>query len=568
MGDEVYFPSYDKIIGSHLWKSDFSGQNVRMVNEPSTGTGNSGGSAFTEFKDKLYFVTSAGTDRLALWRTDGSSQGTEKFTHDLDININFPRGNPAVLGDWLYFAADDSTSGSELWRTDGTVENTLLFRDIWPGKRGSSPSEMTIAGDVLYFVASTPTTGSELWKSDGTSEGTVILKEFTPGYFGSILSQLTMVGDTLFFRALGSSGHGEELWKSDGTQEGTVLVKDIYPGITGSDPESLCDVDGKLYFIARHQHGGNELWCSDGTAAGTELVLDPRPSGYDGDPRYLTNVNGTLYFEADGSLWKSDGTPEGTLVIFSASHTGRYSNVHRLENVEGLLFFDASYGTGTFGGVYERWSTDGTSEGTKRFFDPAVTSFPYMGSFVPFKRKAYFPAASPETGLEIYSLDLLIRNTLVSKIDMTGATIGTSIYPEGEPISLTLDYGKSPSYGNSITIAVAPDQSQQDIQLALSELDAGTKYHYRFTAISAEGSFPTTDSTFTTLTDAPPFKLNPAGGAEVRAMGNAGDFYRIHRSTDLETWDEIATVTAERNGEILYTDAEAPPSRAFYKISD
>lgn len=82
--------------------------------------------------------------------------------------------NLTAVGNTLFFCANDGRSGTELWRSDGTTEGTQLVRDIltpsgpdFDGTSGFGPQKLTAIDDRLYFSAETFTaagfTGLEPW---------------------------------------------------------------------------------------------------------------------------------------------------------------------------------------------------------------------------------------------------------------------------------------------------------------------------------------------------------------------------------------------------------------------
>ncbi len=82
---------------------------------------------------------------------------------------------PAVIGTTAYFAAEDSTSGVELWKTDGTTAGTNLVKDINPGPNGSYPAAPIELNGTLFFTADNGSNSIELWKTDGTEAGTMLV---------------------------------------------------------------------------------------------------------------------------------------------------------------------------------------------------------------------------------------------------------------------------------------------------------------------------------------------------------------------------------------------------------
>ena len=219
-----------------------------------------------------------------------------------------------------------------------------------------------------------------------------------------------------FFAGDDGEDDGVELWVSDGTVEGTSLFQDIYPNtydyygylsINSSNPQNLTEINGKIYFSAETEDGGNELWVTDGTVEGTNLIKDINPGRFstpvgsypfDSNPSDFTELNGKVYFTArteDGrELWVTDGTSEGTQIVSDINPGGvsfyyyslpvdRYSSEpENLTQFNGKIYFSARVGVreefqfdlfdledrpGDTG--RELWVTDGTSEGTQLVAD-------------------------------------------------------------------------------------------------------------------------------------------------------------------------------------------------------
>src|SRR5207248_674551 len=103
-----------------------------------------------------------------LWKTDGTTQGTQL----IDTTIKDSNIRPA--GNYIFFTQSDA-NGTELWRTDGTAGGAAMVKDINPGAASSTPALLTPVGNVLFFTATT-SAGNELWRSDGTATGTVMVR--------------------------------------------------------------------------------------------------------------------------------------------------------------------------------------------------------------------------------------------------------------------------------------------------------------------------------------------------------------------------------------------------------
>lgn len=332
----------------------------------------------------LYYVDDDGSSGKELWRSDGTAAGTHML---VDINEGSLGSDPAeltVLDGFLYFRASDGKAagdhGSELWRSDGTTAGTEMVKDINDGNQDGNPEELTVVDGLLYFRASDGTGGGrhgvELWVHDPATGATKMVKDINPGTLSSNPTELTEAGGKLFFVAndgKGPLGQGNELWTSDGTAGGTQIVFDINPGLGDSDPTGFTEVNGILYFRASDGTSagahGVELWRSDGTVGvpwdgsaaglGTGLVMDINAGNKDSDPQELTDVDGMLVFRAtDGDygfeIWVSDGTKdasgEGTWRLTDINKKGD-SNPTEFTSVNGDLYYTADDGkTG-----YELW---------------------------------------------------------------------------------------------------------------------------------------------------------------------------------------------------------------------
>ena len=49
-------------------------------------------------------------------------------------------------------------------------------------------------------------------------------------------------------------------------------------------------------------------------------------------------------------------------------------------------------------------------------------------------------------------------------------------------------------------------------------------------------------------------------------QGIPGRSYQIQRTTDLNTWIPVGSVTAAANGAVVFIDESPPPGSAFYRL--
>ena len=235
-------------------------------------------------------------DASSIWRSDGTTAGTaEVATLPEMVDISFFTPLTSV-GSRVFFVTTNFNLGDhadQLWVSDGTAAGTAAVM----GGAGVSILEMReLNGALLFFASEHDLQSGGLYRSDGTPAGTVRLHDFA---FLDVEDPdrphgLTLFAGRLFFGA--SEGSPEKaLWSTDGTAAGTVLVRDI-------DPDSFAVAGDRLFLSAFDDEHGFELWQSDGTSAGTRLVQDIAPGNLSSTPDWLTVVGDRLYFTADDGV--------------------------------------------------------------------------------------------------------------------------------------------------------------------------------------------------------------------------------------------------------------------------
>jgi ELWxxDGT repeat protein len=305
----------------------------------------------------LFFFKNGNNQENGLWISDGTIKGTKK------ISNAYTYGPILKFNGIVYFHADDMIHGSELWRSDGTETGTYMLMDIRQGPQGSYPSSFIAEKKFLIFSCSRQTGSSELWRTDGTVSGTQFVYDIDM-YFSSYSKNYNYsfsFKNNIYFSGY-DSWHGSELWKTDGTDSGTKLVKEINPGSASSYPSDFIAIDNYLFFLANDGSNGGSLWRTDGTAEGTFMIIKLGLTGYSKENLV---VDGILYFylnqDGHSRLWKTDGTASGTSLLkdFYFPGTGYYIQFLCYEN--GYIYFngyDSQNGN-------QLWKSDGTPIGTE-----------------------------------------------------------------------------------------------------------------------------------------------------------------------------------------------------------
>lgn len=106
-----------------------------------------------------------------------------------------------------------------------------------------------------------------------------------------------------------------------------------------------------------------------------------------------------------------------------------------------------------------------------------------------------------DVGLQLVDLDPPTDLTAAVSSDTVGVRVSGSVDPHGQATTVTADYGTTSAYGIT-TSTVTTGSGAQPYSLPLAGLRPATRYHYRVTARSADGTLATTDGTFSSPAEA------------------------------------------------------------------
>lgn len=305
LDNHIVFTGYLPQYGAEPWTSDGTEANTMLLQDIDPN-----GQSFAHFlrqsvelngQKVALFEASNSASGTGLWKTDGTSSGTE-FLHNFSGPSSFSVYNAIQLGNEVFFSA--GAPDNELWKTDGTPTGTVLVKDINPGIFWSgNPASMTLFKGKIWFGAADAQSGRELWVSDGTESGTQLFKDINPNGDSYIYDLFNLNDELLFFTANSDNYDNTELWVTDGTSQGTHMVKDIYPGeFNASYPRNFVAFQNELYFNADDGIHGRELWKSNGTEAGTTLVSDLTPGILSGNPEGLVVYHNHIYFSGSNGV--------------------------------------------------------------------------------------------------------------------------------------------------------------------------------------------------------------------------------------------------------------------------
>lgn len=376
----------------HLWSSDGTAMGTVLV-DPDI------------IIDKLFFENSKLFSSAAGIPFEGfelykfNSFGDLELVKDINQTGTFSSypSNFKHLGTTLLFEADDGVHGRELWKSDGTTGGTELVKDISPGSGGARISFPVVLNNLLYFSAYDPTNGYALWKTDGTGSGTQLVKDCnltTASLSSGAPRNLTVINSTLYF-SVDDGVHGEELWTSDGTTNGTQLVKDLTPGAEGVPLFDFLASNGLVFFKASNFQR-SELWVTDGTSTGTLLLKSFE------EIQSLVHYNGKFFVNNRAAvnptqleLWTSDGTVAGTTRVSEKAFVGDQlisNQFYKVVNKEVPL-----------NSGFEIIKSEGTECRTKTV--ASVSSPLYYVNYLAVGTKLFINAFSSSTGLELFVYD-------------------------------------------------------------------------------------------------------------------------------------------------------------------
>ena len=264
MGGQGYFFANDYRHGNELWRSNGTSAGTQLVKDINpTGSTNAGlypDPLMISAGDLLYFFVRDIRQENDLWRTDGSTAGTQPVKLKDGSIVHGELYGATAFQDRLYYFRK-ATIGWDLWKTDGSPSGTLKIGNLPASANG------TELHGKLYFLISPSSSEQQLWVTNGSTDGTKLVKSLEwSSTIQSLRSDLMRIGDRLYF--LGWDANGVQPWETDGTKAGT---RPCSSEINGGDL-SITGSSGSLYILANDEPGYS-LWTNRGAAEGSLTLL-------------------------------------------------------------------------------------------------------------------------------------------------------------------------------------------------------------------------------------------------------------------------------------------------------
>lgn len=192
-GVAVFFAD-DGVAGIEPWVSDGTAANTRLLADLAPGAASSGVACAPVFaRDTFFWLARDPALGFELWRSDGTPASTALVR---DVN---PGARPGVVwtanqilfppvaagsGRLVVFGGADPSGGVELWRSDGTSNGTVRFSDLRAGAASSTPRAFARTGRRMTLSIDDGG-GQELFAIDLAALGGVLAAPYGVGCAGT-----------------------------------------------------------------------------------------------------------------------------------------------------------------------------------------------------------------------------------------------------------------------------------------------------------------------------------------------------------------------------------------------
>lgn len=204
------------------------------------------------------------------------------------------------------------------------------------------------------------------------------------------------------------------------------LIRDIHdqPAPDLNFPMAPFPLGSDGLVVASDIRTGTELYLRNGASGALSLIKDIRPGSAGSGPREFRNFAGTVLFIAtDGDslpeFWRTDGTSSGTRPFFNPWPGGKLQPTGRVWQLGSNLIFEGKLGSE----AAKLWRTDGTVGGTFALSGQTVVSGSNKAMVV--GTTFYFVSSTVTNGAELWKSNGTVAGTVLVR-DIQPGTTGSS----------------------------------------------------------------------------------------------------------------------------------------------
>lgn len=447
LNDKLIFVAENDNFGAELWVSDGTSNSASLLKDINSGPSSGIAFVYSEFtksrrfsehtailNNELYFIAQDGIGNGNLWKTDGTTQGTQKITNSVNFNFNFTNPQQSnikltTVNNEIFFHIV-TENGIQFWKTDGTNSGTILVKDnVQVSEFGQDQYRGSLNNLYIFGSRTLNSDKIELWRSDGTESGTFQLISNIDGNGSNGgtqgLNQLIEFDSELYFVARGDIFSEPRtrigIVKTDGSIANTMGIQNLYTANELFDFSNVIEINNNLYFsFYRFSTRELDIWKYD-PVLGVANIIYSVNEGFQFMTSNLAADEANLIFTGPSQNNKTALLQLNTLnnevqeikELSDETPVGFYSSTHfpnRIQRLNDNEFYIKQTVDGNFSnGFTQGWITNISSEGTI-----AVNALNNLIRAFTFNNSLFFPRIEQNLGNELWFSD--------------GTDSGTTIY--------------------------------------------------------------------------------------------------------------------------------------------
>ena len=295
-GNSIIVPINSKDLGQE--PAIIQNDGMQILKDINPGTESSNPSDFFFYRDELFFVANDGVNGSAIWKTDGTEEGTVLFQDPSTTEFGTPRFFTEAANGWLYYNYNEF-----IYRTDG-LEQEQVFDDY-----SGFASLVAYQNGIIVLTKNNDDSYSLIQIDDNTA--VELAKTQDAGFFADGFG-LATVKNGIIFTLFDSDIDGTYLYNESEASLSTLTVDGfIQPSratIKINDDTALCWFQSQGYYAINGVEGEEVLIHASENFAATqgEAIIHGL---YDGNITFVPLNSG---WASEEFLLRSDGSSVAT----------------------------------------------------------------------------------------------------------------------------------------------------------------------------------------------------------------------------------------------------------------